>query len=108
VTKDQGGPPTNSGPVAIGSGMPVVIIDSPAVREVIGLPEDDDSLFVNRGSKRGRTGLKVSTGWEYLTSDIKPNALPFVSCQHCMSAVSTGKQSERAVIRLNSCASCIV
>jgi hypothetical protein len=87
VIKGQGGPPTNSGPVAIDSGMPVVVIDSPVVREVFGPPEDDDITVVNRGSKRGRTGLEVSTVWEYLTNDIKPNTLPFVSCQHCMSAV---------------------
>jgi hypothetical protein len=62
VTKDQGGPPTNSGPVAcFRYGMPAVLIDSPAVREVFGPPEDDDIIVVNRGSKRGRTGLKVST-----------------------------------------------
>jgi hypothetical protein len=91
VTKDQGGSPTNSGPVAIASGMPVVMIDSPVVREVFGPPEDDDMMVVNRGSKRGRTGLKVSTVWEYLTNDTKPNTLPFASCQHCMSAMSTGK-----------------
>jgi hypothetical protein len=87
VTKDQGGPPTNSGPVAIGSGVPAVKIDSPAVREVFGPPEDDYIVVVNRGSKRGRTGLKESTVWEYLTNDMKPNTLPFVSCQHCMSVV---------------------
>jgi hypothetical protein len=69
--------------------MPVVMIDSPAVREVFGPPEDDDVIVVNRGSKRGRTGLKVSTTWEYLTNDIKPNTLPFVSCQHCMSALES-------------------
>jgi hypothetical protein len=80
VTKDQGGPPTYSGPIAIASGMPVVMSDSPAVREVFGSPEDDDVIVVNRGSKRGRTGLKVSTVWEHLTNDIKPNTLPFVSC----------------------------
>jgi hypothetical protein len=91
VINDQGGPPTNSGPVAIASGMPVVMIDSPAVHEMFEPPEDDDNIVVNRGSKRGRTGLKVSTVWEYLTNDIKPNTLPFVSCQHCMSAKSTGK-----------------
>jgi hypothetical protein len=70
--------------------MPVVMIDSPVVREVFGLPEDDDIIVVNRGSKRGRTGIKVSTVWESLTNVIKLNTLPFVSCQHCMSAVSTG------------------
>jgi hypothetical protein len=91
VTKDQGGPPTISGQVAIASGMPAVMIDSPAVREVLGPPDDDDSIVVNRGSKRERTGLKVSTEWEFLTNDIKPNSLQFVSCQHCMSTVSTGK-----------------
>jgi hypothetical protein len=91
VTKDQGGPPTNSGPVAIASGVPLVMIDSPVVREVFGPPEDDDIILVNRGSKRGRTGLKVSTVWEYLTNDIKLNTLPFVSCQHFTSAMSTGK-----------------
>jgi hypothetical protein len=90
VTEDQGGR-TNSGPFAIASGMPVVMIDSTAIREVFGPPEDDDVIVVYRGSKRGRTGLKVSTVWEYLTNDIKPNTLPFVSSQHCMSAVSTGK-----------------
>jgi hypothetical protein len=91
VTKDQGGPPTNSGPVAIVSSMPVVMIDSPVVREVFGPAEDDDIIVVNRGSKRGRSGIKVSTVWEYLTYDIKPNTLPFVACQHCMSSMSTGK-----------------
>jgi hypothetical protein len=91
VTKDQGGHPTNSGLVAIASGMPAVMIDSPAVREVFGPPEVDYVIIDNRGYKRGRTGLKLSTVWEYLTKDIKPNTLPFVSCQHCMSAVSTGK-----------------
>jgi hypothetical protein len=90
VTKDQGGPPTNSGPVAIASSMLVVMNDSPAAREVFGSPEDDDITVVNRGSKRRRTELKVSTGWEYLFNDIKPNTLPFVSFQHCMSAMSTG------------------
>jgi hypothetical protein len=93
VIKDQGGPPTNSGPVAIASGMPVVMIDSPAVRELFGPPEDDDILVVNRDSKRGRTGLKVSTVWEYLTNDIKPNTFPFVSCQHCMSAIRLGSRA---------------
>jgi hypothetical protein len=88
--------------------MPVVMIDSPAVREVFGPPEEEDIIVVNRGSKRGRTGLKVSTVWEYLTYDIKPNTLPFVSCQHCMSAVSTVNWSERAGFDLNSCGSCIV
>jgi hypothetical protein len=58
VIKDQGGPPTNSGPVAFASGMPVVMIDSPAVREVFGPPKGDDIIIINRGSKRGRTGLK--------------------------------------------------
>jgi hypothetical protein len=91
MTKDQGGPATNSGPVAIASGMPVVMIDSPAVREVFGHPEDDDIIVVNRGSKRGRTGLKVSTVWDYITNDINQNTLPFVSCQHFMSGISTGK-----------------
>jgi hypothetical protein len=47
------------------SGMPAVMIDSPAVHEVFGLPEDDDIIVVDRGSKRGRTALKVSTVWEY-------------------------------------------
>jgi hypothetical protein len=91
VTKDQGGPLTNSGPVAIASGVPVVMIDLPAVREVFGPPKDDDIIVVHRGSKSGHTGLKVSTVWEYLTDDIKPNTMPFVSCQHCMSAMSTRK-----------------
>jgi hypothetical protein len=91
VTKDHCGPPTNSGPVAIASGMPVLMTDSPVVREVFGPPEVVDIIVVNRGSKRGRSGLKVSSVWEYLTNDIKPNTLPFVSCQHCMSAMSTGK-----------------
>jgi hypothetical protein len=91
VINDQGGLSTNSGPVAIASGMPVVMIDSPAVREVFGPLEYDDIIVFNRGSKRGRTGLKVSTVWEYLINDIKPMTLPFVSCQHCMSAMSTGK-----------------
>jgi hypothetical protein len=91
VTKDQGGSPTNFGPIAIASGMPVVMIDSPAVREVFGPPEVDDVIVVNRCSKRRHTGLQVSTVWEYLTNNIQPNTLPFVSCQHCMSATSTGK-----------------
>jgi hypothetical protein len=68
-----------------------VMIDSLAVCEVFGPPEDDDIIVVNRGSRRGRTGLKVSTVSKNLTNDIKPNRLPFVSCQHCMGAVSTGK-----------------
>jgi hypothetical protein len=58
---------------------------------VFGPPEVDDIIVVSRGSKPGRTGLKVSTVWEYLTNDSKPNTFPFVSCQHCMSAMSTGK-----------------
>jgi hypothetical protein len=41
----------------------------------------------------------MSTVWEYLTNYIKPNTL-----QRCMSTVSTGNKSERAVIHLNSCA----
>jgi hypothetical protein len=45
VTKDQGGPHTNSGPVAIASGMPVVMIDSPAVREVFGPPPKTMILY---------------------------------------------------------------
>jgi hypothetical protein len=61
VIKDQGSPSTNSGPVAIASGMRVVMIDSPAVLEVLGPPEDDDVIVVNRASKRERTGLKVFT-----------------------------------------------
>jgi hypothetical protein len=61
VTKDQGVPPTNSGPVAIASGMPVVMIDSPVVREVLGSPDKDDIIVFHRGSRRGCTGLKVST-----------------------------------------------
>jgi hypothetical protein len=52
VTKDRGGPPSNSGPVAIASGMPAVMIDSPAAREVFGPPEDDDIIVDNRVSKR--------------------------------------------------------
>jgi hypothetical protein len=37
-------------------------------------------------------GEQVSCAlWENLTNNIKPNTLPFVSCQHCMSAMSTGK-----------------
>jgi hypothetical protein len=52
VTRDQGGPPTNASPVAIASGMPVVMIDSPVVRELFGPPEDDDIIVVYRGSKR--------------------------------------------------------
>jgi hypothetical protein len=79
VTKYQSGPATNSGPVAIASGMPAVMIDSPAIHEVLGPPKDDDIVVVDRDSKCGRTGLKVSTVWEYLTNDIKPNTLPFVS-----------------------------
>jgi hypothetical protein len=71
--------------------MPAVMIDSPAVHEVFRPPEDDDSIVVDRGSKRGRTGRKFSTVWEYLTNDIKPNMLPFLSCQHYISTVSTGK-----------------
>jgi hypothetical protein len=67
--------------------MPVVMIDSPAFRELFGPPEDDEIIVVNRGSKRGRTEFKDATVWEYLTNDIKPNTLPFVSCQHCMSAM---------------------
>jgi hypothetical protein len=42
--------------------MPVVMIDSPAVREVFGPPEADDIMVVNRGSKRGRSGLKLLYG----------------------------------------------
>jgi hypothetical protein len=103
--KDQGGPPTNSGPVAIASGIPAVMSYSPAVPGVFRYSEDDDIMVIDSGSKRGRTGRKVSTVWEYLTNDIKPNTLPFVTCQHCMRTVSTGKKSERAVLHLNSCAS---
>jgi hypothetical protein len=65
--------PTNSGPVAIACGMPAVMIDSPAVREVFGSSKDDDIIVVDRGSKRGSTGLKVSTVWEHLINDIRPN-----------------------------------
>jgi hypothetical protein len=71
--KDQGGPPTNSCPVAIASGIPAMMSDSPPVPGVFGSPEDDDIMVVDRGSKRGHTGRKVSTVWEYLTNDIKPN-----------------------------------
>jgi hypothetical protein len=68
-------------------------------------PEDNNVIVIDRGSKCGRTGRKVSAVWEYHTNDIKSNTLPFVTCHHCMSTVSTGKKSERAVIHLNSCAS---
>jgi hypothetical protein len=71
--------------------MPAVMIDSPAVHGVFGPPEDDDIIVVDRDSKRGRTGRKFSSLREYLTNDIKPNTLTFVSCQHFMSTVSTGK-----------------
>jgi hypothetical protein len=102
--KDQGGPPTNTGPFAIASGILAVMSDSPAVPGVFGSPEDDDIMVVDRGSKRGRTGRKISV-WEYLTNYIKPNTLPFVTCQHCMRTVPTGNKGERAVLHLNSCAS---
>jgi Protein of unknown function (DUF 659) len=105
AVKDQGGTPTNSGPVAIASGIPAVMSDSAAVPGVFGSPEDGDIMVVYRGSKRGRTGRKVSTVWKHLINDIKPNILPFVTCQHCMRTVSTRKKSERAVLHLNSCAS---
>jgi hypothetical protein len=62
-------------------------------------------MVVDRGFKRGRSGRKVSTVWEYRTNDIKPNTLPFMTCQQCMRTVTTGKKSERAVLHLNSCAS---
>jgi hypothetical protein len=103
--KDQGGPPTNSGPVAIASGIPAVMSGSPAVLGLFGSPEDDDIMVVDRGSKRGRTGRKVTTVWEYFTNDIKPNTLPVVTCQHCMRTMSTGRRSERAVLYVNSCPS---
>jgi hypothetical protein len=61
AVKDQGGTPTNSGPVAIASGIPAVMSDSAAVPGVFGSPEDGDIMVVYRGSKRGRTGRKVST-----------------------------------------------
>jgi hypothetical protein len=67
--------------------MPAVMIDSPALHEVFGPPEDYDTVVADRGSKRGRIGRKFSTVWEYLTNDMKPNMLPFVSCQHCLSTV---------------------
>jgi hypothetical protein len=102
--KDQGDPPRISGPVAIASGIPAVMSDSSAVPGVFGSPEDDDIMVVDRGSKRGHNGRKVSTVWEYLTNDIKPNTLPFVTCQHCMRTVSTRKRGKRAVLHLNSCA----
>jgi hypothetical protein len=79
--------------------------DSPAVSGVFESPEHDDIMVADRGFKRGGTGRQVSAVWEYLTNDIEPNTLPFVTCQHCMSTVSTGKKSERAVLHLNSCAS---
>jgi hypothetical protein len=83
VIKDRGGPPTNSGPVAISSGMPVVMIDLPAVREVFGPPEDDDIIIVNRGPKRGRTGLKVSTVWE--SSPMTSNQ---IRCRLCLASIA--------------------
>jgi hypothetical protein len=89
VTKAN--PPTIYGPVPITSDMPAVMIDSPAAHGVFGHPDDDDIIVANRGSKRGRAGCKVSTVWEYLTNDINSNTLPFVSCQHSMSMVSTEK-----------------
>jgi hypothetical protein len=49
--KGQGGSPMNSGPVAIASGMPGVMFDSPAVPGVLGPPEDDDIIVVDPGSK---------------------------------------------------------
>jgi hypothetical protein len=58
--KDQGGPPMNSCPVAIAFGMPAVMIDSPAVPGFFRPPEDDDIVVVDRRSKRGPTGRKVS------------------------------------------------
>jgi hypothetical protein len=78
--KGQGGPLTNSGPVAIAFGIPAAMSDSPAVPGVFGSPEGDDIMVVDRGSKRGRTGRRVSTVWEYLTDDIKQKTFPFVTC----------------------------
>jgi hypothetical protein len=103
--QDQGGPSTNFGPVAIASGIPAMVSDSPAVPGVFGTPEDDDIMVFDRDSKRGRTGREFSTVREYLTDDIKPNKLPLVTCQHCMRTVSTWNKTERAVLHLNSCAS---
>jgi hypothetical protein len=53
--KDQGGPPTNSDPVAIASDMPAAMIDLPTSPGVFGPPDDDNNIVVDRGSKRGRT-----------------------------------------------------
>jgi hypothetical protein len=61
--------------------MPVVMIDSQAVRELFGPPKDDDTIVANRGSKRGRTGLKVSTVWEYLTHAIQ------IRCRLCLASI---------------------
>jgi hypothetical protein len=81
VTKDQGGPPTNSGPVAIASGMPVVMIDSPVFREVFG-PPDNDIIVVNRGSKRGRTGLKF-----LLYGSTQPMISNQIRCRLCLASI---------------------
>jgi hypothetical protein len=59
--KEKGCSPTNSCPVAIAFGIPAVLIDSPAVPGVFGSPEDDDIIVIDRVSKRGRIGRKVST-----------------------------------------------
>jgi hypothetical protein len=83
VTKDQGGPSTNSGPVVIASGMPLVMIDLPVVREVFGPPEGDDIIVVKRGSRRGRTGLKVSTAWEY-----PPMISNQIRCHLCLASIA--------------------
>jgi hypothetical protein len=51
--KDQGSPPTNYGLVAIASGIPAVMSDSPAVPGVFRSPGADDIMVVDSGSKRG-------------------------------------------------------
>jgi hypothetical protein len=106
--KDQGGPPKDSGSVAIAFGLPAVTIDSSAVPGAVGPPEGGDEIVVDHCSKHGQTGRKFSIVWEYLTNDISPNisnTLPFVTSKHYMSMVSTEMKSELAVIHLNSCAS---
>jgi hypothetical protein len=80
-----------SGPVAIASGKSAAMIDSLSVPGVFEPPENDDSKVADRGSNRGPTGGKVDTVWEYLTNDIKGNTYLFVTCQHCMSTMSTRK-----------------
>jgi hypothetical protein len=82
--KHQGGPPTNSGPVAIASGIPAVMSDSSVVPGVFGSPEDVEIMVVDRGSKRGRTGRKVC----YALLTMIPLS---ISCAEGFVVISCGK-----------------